>query len=108
GQENDRDLGPVGILADAAADFEAIHFGHQQVEQDEAGASDGHSFEGLGAAGGGNDFEAEFDEGGADDADVDFLVVHDEKTGSGARGGGWFKPPAGLHGSGGGESFRGS
>src|SRR5689334_9953840 len=47
GKEDDGNLRPIRVLANAAANLEAVHLRHEQVEQDEVGSANSQALKGL-------------------------------------------------------------
>ncbi len=91
GEEDDGHGGGGGLLFESAADFESVHAGHHEVEEDEVWEVSGDAFEGLGAVGGGHDVIAGLGEHGADEPEVLDGIIDNEDTGVGAVGsGGWW------------------
>ena len=79
GEEKDGDVGGGGVGLEAAADFQAVHARHHDVEQDEFGGRGRNGIEGPVAVGGESEVAIDVEgESFADDLEIFGGIVHHE------------------------------
>lgn len=99
GEHDDGDAGGGGVAAEELADFQAVHLGEHDVEEDEIGGIEAGGLEGFGAVGGGDHLEAGTFQIEGDQFDGIGLVVHDQDL--------WHDAARGYHRVGGWGNGRG-
>jgi hypothetical protein len=107
GDHEDGDVAGFGGGFEAAADFEAGHAGHHDVEEDEVGVGLGDFFEGIDAVDGDVDGAVERFEIGLHEFDVLGIVIDDE-DGAGGEVGVVARQSGGCGGGGGSGGHSGS
>ncbi len=80
GEKDDRDVGPLGIGADALADREPVADGHEHIEEDEVHRALAQLTQGLLPVVGEADVEAEPSQDVADDFEVGPLIVDHQQA----------------------------